>query len=180
MVMLGCRDHMAQATRNGPRAASAAGTEAPPRRRITKRKVVEDRARSYFEALAARDSAAMMERGRSELGAFFSQLFAAMPDLETTVERVAATAHLAAVEWRMSGHFTGAPFMDLEPTGRRVDMRGIDLIEIEDGDIVGNTAYYDGASFARQVGMLPSEGSGAERAMKGAFNAFTKVRRRVA
>ena len=44
---------------------------------------------------------------------------------------------------------------------------------------MGNTAYYDGASFARQVGMLPSEGSGAERAMKGAFNAVTKMRRRV-
>jgi steroid delta-isomerase-like uncharacterized protein len=187
---------MAQATKNGPRAAPAADAEAPPRRRITKRKLVEDRARSYFEALAARDAAAMIEhwdpegvadivpygilRGRAELGAFFSSLFAALPDLETTVERVAATAHLAAVEWRMTGHFTGAPFMDLEPTGRRIDMRGLDLMQIEDGDIVSNTAYYDGASFARQIGMLPSEGSGAERAMKSAFNAFTKMRRRVA
>ena len=119
-------------------------------------------------------SAAGARSGRS-----FGGLFSALPDLETTVERVAATAHLAAVEWRMAGHFTGAPFMDLEATGRRIDIRGIDLLEIEDGEIVGNTAYYDGASFARQVGMLPSEGSGAERAMKGAFNAVTKMRRRV-
>jgi steroid delta-isomerase-like uncharacterized protein len=188
---------MAQATRNGPRAESApTGAEAPPRRRITKRKVVEDRARSYFEALGARDTEAMVEhwtedgvadivpygilRGQSEIAAFFKHMFDAMPDLETSVERVAATAHLAAIEWRMAGHFTGAPFMDLEPTGRRIDIRGLDLLEIEDGNIVGNTAYYDGASFARQVGMLPSEGSGAERAMKGAFNAFTKMRRRVA
>jgi steroid delta-isomerase-like uncharacterized protein len=188
---------MAQATKSGPRAASSTGNaDAPPRRRITKRKVVEDRARSYFEAVAARDSEAMLEqwtddgvadivpygilRGKAEIGAFFKGLFAALPDLETSVDRVAATAHLAAVEWRMSGHFTGAPFMEFEPTGRRIDIRGIDLIEVEEGEIVGNTAYYDGASFARQVGMLPSEGSGAERAMKGAFNAFTKMRRRVA
>ena len=68
----------------------------------------------------------------------------------------------------------------VEPTGRRIDIRGLDLLEIEEGEIVSNTAYYDGASFARQVGMLPAEGSGAERAMKGAFNAFTKMRRRVA
>jgi steroid delta-isomerase-like uncharacterized protein len=185
---------MAQATTRGPGAESA-DAEAPPRRRITKRKVVEDRARSYFEAVAARDTAAMAEqwgaegvadivpygilRGRSEIAAFFGRLFSALPDLETTVERVAATAHLAAVEWRMAGHFTGAPFMDLEPTGRRIDIRGLDLLEIEDGEIIGNTAYYDGASFARQVGMLPSEGSGAERAMKGAFNTVTKLRRRV-
>ena len=185
---------MAQATTRSAGSESAT-TEAPPRRRITKRKVVEDRARSYFAAVSARDSAAMSEhwsadgvadivpygilRGRSEIGVFFRGLFSALPDLETTVERVAATAHLAAVEWRMAGHFTGAPFMDLEATGRRIDIRGIDLLEIEDGEIVGNTAYYDGASFARQVGMLPSEGSGAERAMKGAFNAVTKMRRRV-
>ena len=186
---------MAQATRNGPRSVSTASVEAPPRRRITKRKVVEDRARSYFDAIAVRDTAAMIEhwepdgvadivpygilRGQTEIAAFFRGLFGALPDLETSVERVAATAHLAAVEWRMGGHFTGASFMDLEPTGRRIDIRGLDLIEIEEGQIVGNTAYYDGASFARQVGMLPSEGSGAERAMKGAFNAVTKMRRRV-
>ena len=80
----------------------------------------------------------------------------------------------------MGGHFTGAPFMDIEPTGRRVDIRGVDLLEIEDGQIVSNAAYYDGAAFARQVGMLPSEGSGADRAMKGAFNAVTRLRNRVA
>jgi steroid delta-isomerase-like uncharacterized protein len=185
---------MAQATKSGP--AATANAEAPPRRRITKRKVVEDRAREYFEAFAARDTEAMLQqwtedgvadivpfgilRGRAEVGVFFKRLFDAMPDLETSVDRIAATAHLAAVEWRMSGHFTGAPFMDLEPTGRRIDIRGMDLLEVEEGEIVGNTAYFDGASFARQVGMLPSEGSGAERAMKGAFNAFTKMRRRVA
>ena len=195
MALVGCRPQMAQATKSAPGSASTASAEAPPRRRITKRKVVEDRARSYFDAIAARDTVAMVEhwdpegvadivpygilRGQSEIAAFFRGLFSALPDLETSVERVAATAHLAAVEWRMGGHFTGAPFMDLEPTGRRIDIRGLDLIEIEDGQIVGNTAYYDGASFARQVGMLPSEGSGAERAMKGAFNAVTKMRRKV-
>jgi steroid delta-isomerase-like uncharacterized protein len=157
--------------------------------------MVEDRARSYFEALSARDPAAMIEhwsedgvadivpygilRGHGEIAGFFRSMFAAMPDLETTVTRVAAAPHLAAVEWRMGGHFTGAPFMELEATGRRVDIRGLDMLEIEEGQIIGNTAYYDGASFARQIGMLPTEGSGAERALKGAFNAMTKMRRKV-
>ena len=187
---------MAQPTTRSRGSDAPSDTERAPRRRITKRKVVEDRATSYFEALAARDVPLMAEhwsedgvadivpygilRGKPEIQSFFRGLFAAMPDLETTVERVAATAHLAAVEWRMAGHFTGAPFMDLEPTGRRVDIRGVDLLEIEDGQIVSNAAYYDGASFARQVGMLPTEGSGADRALKGAFNAVTRLRKRVA
>ena len=46
----------------------------------------------------------------------------------------------------------GRPFMGSSPPGRRIDIRGLDLLEIEEGEIVGNTAYYDGASFARQVG----------------------------
>jgi hypothetical protein len=35
-------------------------------------------------------------------------------------------------------------------------------------------------SFARQVGMMPPLDSGAERAVKGAFNAVTKLRKAVA
>jgi hypothetical protein len=34
-------------------------------------------------------------------------------------------------------------------------------------------------TFARQIGMLPPLDSGAERAMKGAFNTVTKVRRAI-
>jgi hypothetical protein len=70
--------------------------------------------------------------------------------------------------------------MDIEPTGKHVEVRGFDLFELEDGQIVSNTAYYDGAAFARQIGMLPADGSGADRAMKSAFNAVTKLRRAVA
>jgi steroid delta-isomerase-like uncharacterized protein len=176
--------------------AEETATEAKPRRRITRRKAVEEHARSYFEAIAKRDTGAMAGhwradgvddlvplgplRGTEEIVAFFDELFAAVPDAETTVSRVVAGETQAAVEWRMTGHFTGAPFQGIDPTGRRVEIRGFDLLEIEDGQIVGNTAYYDGMSFARQVGLMPPENSSAEQAMKSAFNAATKVRRAVA
>ena len=45
---------------------------------------------------------------------------------------------------------------------------------------MSNTAYFDSMSVARQIGMMPADGSSADRAMKGAFNAMTKVRRAVA
>ncbi len=80
----------------------------------------------------------------------------------------------------MTGTFTGAPFQGIEPTGRTVQLRGVDLIEIADGKNVTNTAYYDGMAFARGAGMLPPQDSGAERAMKSALNAATKLRRAVA
>jgi len=175
---------------------NSAGSEAPAkpqRTRITKRKANENLARSYFEALARRDADGMLEhwsddgvvdlvplavlRGRAQIGAFFRELFAAFPDLETTVTRVAAGQNEVAVEWRMSATFSGEPFQGVEATGRPIEVRGIDLIEIEDGKNVSNTAYYDGMAFARGIGLLPAQDSGAERAVKGAVNAFTKARR---
>jgi steroid delta-isomerase-like uncharacterized protein len=168
----------------------------PARRRPPKRKLVEEHARSGFDALARRDADGIGEhyredcvvdivpigvfRGRQAIVDFFRELFAAVPDLETTVTRVVPGETQAAVEWRMQGNFTGAPFQGIDPTGKHVEMRGIDLLEIEDGATVSNTAYYDGAAFARQVGMLPPQDSGADRTIKSAFNAITKVRKAVA
>jgi len=168
----------------------------PPRQRITKRKANENHARSYFDALARRDAAGMADhwkedgvvdlaplgifRGRDRISAFFREMFAAFPDLETEVTRLTAGQSDVAVEWRMTGTFTGAPFQGLDPNGRTVQLRGVDLIEIADGKNVTNTAYYDGMAFARGLGMLPPQDSGTERAMKGALNAATKLRRAVA
>jgi steroid delta-isomerase-like uncharacterized protein len=182
---------------NDETAAAKEAVEAKPprRRRITKRKAVEAHARSYFDAIAARDPRAIGEhwhedgvddivplgvkRGRQEIEEFFRGLFAATPDLETTVTRVVAGEKQAAVEWRMRGTFDGAAFQGIEPTGRPVEMRGLDMLEVEDGKLRSITGYYDGAEYARQIGMLPPQDSGAERAMASAFNAVTKLRRAV-
>jgi len=170
-------------------------TEKPRRTRITKRKANENHARSYFDAVARRDVDGMLEhwqedgvvdlvpigilRGTEEIGAFFRELFAAFPDSEMTVSRVAAGQNEVAVEWRMTARFTGTPFQGVEATGRAIELRGVDLIEIADGKNVTNTAYYDGMAFARGAGLLPPQDSGAERAMKSAVNAATKLRRAV-
>ena len=77
----------------------------------------------------------------------------------------------------MEGTFDGRRSRASTPTGKHIEIRGLDLLEMEDGEIVSNTAYYDGMAFARQVGMMPPQDSGAERAMKSAFNALTKARR---
>lgn len=49
-------------------------------------------------------------------------------------------------------------------------------MHIVDGLLVDNTVYYDGLSFARQIGMLPRAGSRGDRAMTTAFNAQTDLR----
>jgi steroid delta-isomerase-like uncharacterized protein len=174
-------------------AAKPARPRATRPRRSAKQRQVEETARAYFDALAARDADRMAShwsdqgvddivplavlRGPDEVRRFFAELFAAFPDEEVTVRRVIGDERQAAVEWRITGTFTGAPFQGIEPTGRWLEVRGVDLLEVEDGKLLRNTSYYDGAAFARQIGMLPPQDSGAERAMKGAFNAYMRVRR---
>ena len=176
-------------------AEASAEPKAAGRRRITRRKAVEAHIRSYFEALAARDVERALGhwgrdvvadivplgvlRGRDELKGFLDGLIASVPDVELTVERLVAGEREAVVEWRRQGTFSGAQFQGIEPTRGHIELRGVDVFQVEDGEIVSETAYYDSSDFARQIGMLPPQDSGAERAMKSAFNAVTKVRRAV-
>ena len=164
-------------------------------RRSAKSREVEEHVRSYFEAVDARDPEAMAShwspegiedlvpmtvlRGRDQIVSFFRELFTAMPDLETTVNRIVTDDTHAVVEWRQAGTFTGGPFQGIDPNGRRIEMRGMDMFEVEDKQILSNTAYYDGAAVPRQLGMFPAQDSGPERAMKTAFNAATKLRKAV-
>jgi ketosteroid isomerase-like protein len=154
----------------------------------------EDVARSYFDAIAARDVEAIAShydpevvvdfigqgifRGPDEMRAFFSGLFAALPDAEMKVERIVGGDGVAAVEWRLRGSFSGGELFGIEPTGRWIEQRGCDVLLVsEDGLVTRNTAYQDGMEMARSIGMMPPLDSGPERAMKQAFNLATKARR---
>lgn len=156
----------------------------------------EEVVRGAFDAIGRRDLEALgpgyaedvvediapvgVLRGRSAVVAFFAELFEALPDLEMQVGRIVTDGGERVVaEWRMSGTFSGGPFQGVDPTGSHIEMRGMDLFEVRGGEIVTNTAFYDGAEFARQVGMMPAQDSTAERALKSAFNTVTKVRRTV-
>lgn len=164
----------------------------PPTENDVLRTSAEETARSYFAALGERDAQKMAShwhpegiedlvafgiyRGPDEIRGFFDELFAAIPDAETIVDRVVADDRHAAVQWRMHGNFSGGRFQGLDAVGKRVEMRGCDVLEIEGGRITRNTAYSDGLDFARQIGMLPPQGSGVEKALYGAFNGINRLR----
>jgi len=126
-------------------------------------------------------AAGLSVRGAAEIVGFFRGLFAAVPDWRTEIENVVDDGSgQVVVQWTGTGTFTGAPFLGLEATGRRVEIRGCDVMRLDaDGRIDSNTVYYDGAEFARQVGMLPAAGSRTERWMTSGFNALTKVRKKL-
>jgi len=181
----------ADATAQGPANAPAKKPAKP--RRSARAKAVEEVGRSYFEAIGARDAdgaaahfhpdgiddivALGVLRGPQAVRDFFGEMFTAMPDATMKIERIVADHEVAAVQWRMAGTFEGGPFRGIEPTGRRVELRGFDALEIdENGKITRNTGYYDGAAFARAIGLLPPQDSGVDRAMLAGFNAVTRLR----
>ena len=167
----------------------ATDTAAPSEATITPSKV----ARASFDALSKKDLDAAFEfitsdtvddfvaigefRGKSTIRRFFDELLAAFPEFEMTVDRIVGDRSTAVVQWHAAGSFSGGKFQGIEPTGKHVEIRGVDVMEITDGLVRHNTIYYDGASFARQIGLLPSTGSGTDKAMLSVFNTVTRLRR---
>ena len=154
-------------------------------------------AETYFAALSARDldgvAACWAPEGVDNLvgqaeahgpqgvRAFFGELFEAVPDFALEVDEMVVEEDRAAVLWHAGGTFAGAAaYQGIAPTGGRVTLSGIDLLRVQDGLIVRNDAFPDGMGFARQIGMFPAQGSGAEEKVLRAFNARTRAARRLA
>ena len=121
-------------------------------------------------------------RGKEALARFFRKLFAAYPDWKVDIEQTVDDGKSrAVVQWTAHGTFSGDErWRRIEPTGSKVTVRGIEIMSFDrDGKVDQNTVYYDGEAFARQIGMLPREGSLTERVLLAAFNAVTKVKGRL-
>ncbi len=152
-------------------------------------------AHADFDALTKKDLDAAMEFATTEttydfvaLGEFygkaairrlFDELFAAFPDFAITVERVVSDRSTAVVQWHATGTFSGGKFQGIEPTGKHVEIRGVDVMEITEGKIRHNTIYDDGASFARQIGMQPHGGSRMDQTRLSVFNVVIQLRQRL-
>jgi predicted ester cyclase len=152
--------------------------------------------REYFDALMAKDldrAVATWKPGSQDrlygfadmvaphgIRDYFAGIFGAIPDFVLEVNSMVAEGDQVAVHWRASGTFNGTQrFQGLVPNGRRVELEGLDLLTVSDGEIVSNQAYTNGMEFARQVGALPPQDSGPERAMAAAFNAKTAIEKRI-
>ena len=105
-----------------------------------------------FEARAA-----IRERLANELDA--------IPDVTHTVVSFVEQDDAFADEWTFVGTQTGPLTLPdgtvLPPTGKRVEVRGMEVVRVgPDGKIVLNTLYYDNLAVAAQLGLAP-EGASA-------------------
>lgn len=112
--------------------------------------------------------------GADEVAAYFADKFAAITDFHLEVLAIAESGEDALVHWRMTGRHTGM-LLGVAGTGRGIELDGIDHFVVRDGTVVTNTVVFDQMTFARQVGLLPADGSVADTALKQVFNAKTRV-----
>jgi predicted ester cyclase len=113
-------------------------------------------------------------RGADELTRYFQDAFAAMPDWHMEQLAIAESGDDVLVRWRLTGTHDG-PLMGIEPTGKPVVIDGIDHAVVRDGRLVSNFVVFDQMQYARQIGMLPPDGSATDRALKALFNARTRL-----
>ena len=109
--------------------------------------------------------------------AFISGLLAAFPDMEIEVTRLMAIDQVVAAAWTRRGTFTGADFQGLPANGARIESAAAGFFEIENGLIKRLTVYADMNKFGRDLGLVPPEGSPAERLALGMFRARVRMKR---
>jgi steroid delta-isomerase-like uncharacterized protein len=117
-------------------------------------------------------------RGPEEIGGYFEETFRAIPDFRMEVVSLAEQGDDVFVQWHLTGTHEGT-LLGIEPTGKRLSIDGIDHFVVRDGKVVSNLVKVDQLDYARQIGMMPPDGSATDRAMKAAFNLRTKLLRRL-
>jgi steroid delta-isomerase-like uncharacterized protein len=93
------------------------------------------------------------ERVREHIGAIFET----WPDIHFDARRLYVRDGVVTQEWTASAtHANEMRRGDLvaEPTGKRIEWRGIDVIPFEDGKVKRKDVYSDSVSILRQVGLL--------------------------
>jgi steroid delta-isomerase-like uncharacterized protein len=116
--------------------------------------------------------------GADAIVAYFDEVFAALPDFHMEVRDLIGEGDHVFVHWRLTGTHRGT-FSGIEATGRRLELDGMDHFVFRDGRVVSNFVVFDQMQFARALGLLPPDGSAADRAMKAAFNAKNRLTERL-
>ena len=114
-------------------------------------------------------------RGPEAIASYFEEAFAALPDWQMEVVTIVEQGDDVLVHWQLTGTHSGGPFQGIAPTGRHITLDGMDHFVVRDAKVVSNFVVFDQMQFARAVGMLPQDGSRADRAAKAAFNARSKL-----
>jgi predicted ester cyclase len=95
------------------------------------------------QAEAAKQEAADFRRG--------------FPDVVSTIEDIIAEGDKVVAHWRSRATHQGT-YMDIPPTGNRVEFTGISVYRIEEGKIAESWTVEDQFGLMQQIGAIPEPG----------------------
>ena len=99
-----------------------------------------------------------------------------MPDWNLQIVALAENGEDVFARWHLEGTHEG-PLLGIQPTGKKLEIDGMDHFVVRDGKVVSNFVIFDQMQYARQIGIMPPEASAGDKALKAAFNARTKIGR---
>ena len=94
--------------------------------------------------------------GRDDIGAAIRRIFDVFPDLRFEGRRQYIREDLVVQEWTARGTQDGPMSrggVEVPPTGKRVEYRGMDVIPISDGLVARKDVYSDSITLLRQLGL---------------------------
>ena len=95
--------------------------------------------------------------GKEQVREALVAMYAAMPDMAFEVRSVRALDEGLVCEWTMTGTHTG-DWPGLPATGRSIEIRGVSILQVEEGRIAWHRDYYDMFLFLSQLGAVPPLG----------------------
>ncbi|MGN6429761.1 MAG: ester cyclase [Gaiellaceae bacterium] len=94
--------------------------------------------------------------GREQIGAAIRGIFSVFPDLSFEGRRHYIRQDLVIQEWTARGTHEGTMTrggIEVPPTGKRVEYKGMDVIPIRDGLVARKDVYSDSVTLLRQLGL---------------------------
>jgi len=116
---------------------------------------VEAAVQSFAVDAVDHDPAPGQGPGRDGFKAFFSELASAFPDAHIAPAHVVADDDHVAIAYTLTGTHEGA-FHGVAPTGRAIEVRGMQIGRFEDAKIVERWGSSDELGILRQLGANPT------------------------
>jgi steroid delta-isomerase-like uncharacterized protein len=94
--------------------------------------------------------------GRDQIAHAIESIFSVFPDLRFETRRAYIRDDLVVQEWTASGTHEGTMTrsgIEVPPTGRKVEYKGMDVIPIRDGLVARKDVYSDSVTLLRQLGL---------------------------
>ena len=96
------------------------------------------------------------EPNREGVKQYFQMMHNAFPDLHFQVDDIFAAGDKVVARITVQGTQQGE-FMDMQPTGKKIAVKGIDIVRFANGKLVEHWGVTDAMSMMQQLGTIPAE-----------------------